>query len=259
MKTSKVYVVLAVVGPIICCLAASKMELEPSEHRPLLGQPNAALKDIEPLAFSFVSSTSWPEPNEAGLLLKKLRPKALSRLTEAGIEIRPELDEAIGHGSPVLKVQLDLLKLEDSAQYVFRVQTSLARMIYLRKDSSWAVKADVWMTKALMEAAPAEQTPDKIAEGVLDQIQAFIGSYQIANPKGVQPSDANAAGAASLEKRGAESPAARDMYVGSKNSKVFHRRECGWAERISPKNLVGYGSRTEATKAGKRPCRQCKP
>jgi len=48
-------------------------------------------------------------------------------------------------------------------------------------------------------------------------------------------------------------------YVASKKSKVFHRPDCKWAKRISPKNLIGFRSREEAVRSGRRPCRSCRP
>ena len=48
-------------------------------------------------------------------------------------------------------------------------------------------------------------------------------------------------------------------YVASKNSKVFHRPDCKWAKKISSKNLIGFRSREEAVKSGRRPCRSCEP
>jgi micrococcal nuclease len=48
-------------------------------------------------------------------------------------------------------------------------------------------------------------------------------------------------------------------YVASKNSKVFHRPDCKWAKKISPKNLIGFESREEAIRSGRRPCRSCGP
>ena len=60
-------------------------------------------------------------------------------------------------------------------------------------------------------------------------------------------------------KPGARSAVAKYKYVASKNSKIFHKPECSWAKRIKPENLVGYNSRDEAMKAGKRPCKLCKP
>ena len=48
-------------------------------------------------------------------------------------------------------------------------------------------------------------------------------------------------------------------YVASRKSEVFHRPDCKWAKRISPKNLIGFNSRAEVIKTGRRPCKACKP
>jgi len=48
-------------------------------------------------------------------------------------------------------------------------------------------------------------------------------------------------------------------YVASSKSKVFHRPVCKWAKKITPKNLVGFKSREEAIKSGRRPCMSCRP
>jgi len=57
------------------------------------------------------------------------------------------------------------------------------------------------------------------------------------------------------------SPAAvlSEGYVASKNSAVFHKAGCKSAAKISEKNLVKYGTRDEAIKAGKHPCQECNP
>ena len=48
-------------------------------------------------------------------------------------------------------------------------------------------------------------------------------------------------------------------YVASRNSKVFHHPDCGYVKRILPKNLIGFNSREEAIKSGRRPCKKCRP
>jgi phosphatidylserine/phosphatidylglycerophosphate/cardiolipin synthase-like enzyme len=48
-------------------------------------------------------------------------------------------------------------------------------------------------------------------------------------------------------------------FVTSRNSDVFHRANCRSAEKISPKNLIGYATREEALRAGKKPCEECRP
>ncbi len=48
-------------------------------------------------------------------------------------------------------------------------------------------------------------------------------------------------------------------YVASKKSKVFHHPDCKWAKKISSKNLMGFNTREEAIKSGRRPCKSCRP
>jgi micrococcal nuclease len=48
-------------------------------------------------------------------------------------------------------------------------------------------------------------------------------------------------------------------FVAGSNGKTFHRSDCAWAKGIDPSALVNYKTREEATAAGKKPCRICKP
>ena len=48
-------------------------------------------------------------------------------------------------------------------------------------------------------------------------------------------------------------------FVGSKNSKIFHKSTCSHAKRISPDNIVGFKSAKEAISKGRTPCKSCKP
>lgn len=48
-------------------------------------------------------------------------------------------------------------------------------------------------------------------------------------------------------------------HVGSKSSKVFHKKGCKWTRSISQENIVIYKSREEAIDKGKRPCKACNP
>ncbi len=57
----------------------------------------------------------------------------------------------------------------------------------------------------------------------------------------------------------ARSDAAEYVYVASVNSEVFHYPNCRWAKKISLRNLVGFKSREDALKSGRRPCKVCKP
>ncbi|MFH1882537.1 MAG: TIM barrel protein [Planctomycetota bacterium] len=116
-----------------------------------------------------------------------------------------------------------------------------------------------------------KQDPLAVAKAGLAKMKAAVnkalgGSYSLAaKPLGKQSSDAGASETDSLTatekqtKPAAKSAVAGYGYVASKNSKVFHKPGCRWATRIKPENLVGYSSKDEVIKAGKRPCKQCKP
>ena len=54
-------------------------------------------------------------------------------------------------------------------------------------------------------------------------------------------------------------PVASGDFVASKKSKVFHRPDCKYVDKISDANLVHYETREEAVKSGKRPCTVCEP
>jgi hypothetical protein len=165
-----------------------------------------------------------------------------------------------------------VLNIKDSNQVVFHVETSLARLAYLSRESRMNFKTDVWQSESTMRAVSAESMAAAVNDAVLEQVEAFIHAYLAANPLHKRPSDANDSGEAAKESaqpsaspRGGqvepvtESTPAEYKYVASKNSKVFHRPDCIWVEKIKPENLVYYGSRDEAINAGKRPCERCKP
>jgi len=116
-----------------------------------------------------------------------------------------------------------------------------------------------------------KQDPLTVAKAGLAKMKVAVKkalgvSYNLAaNPPGKQSSDAGASGTDSLTatekqtKPAAKSAVAEYKYVASKNSNIFHKPECSWAKRIKPENLVGYNSKEEVIKAGKRPCKWCKP
>ncbi len=49
------------------------------------------------------------------------------------------------------------------------------------------------------------------------------------------------------------------VLVGSKNSTVFHHRDCRHAAKIKPENMVTFASAEAARQAGRQPCSVCKP
>lgn len=52
---------------------------------------------------------------------------------------------------------------------------------------------------------------------------------------------------------------AESVYMGNKNSKVFHRISCGSAKQMKEKNKVAFDSREQAINSGYSPCQICNP
>jgi len=61
------------------------------------------------------------------------------------------------------------------------------------------------------------------------------------------------------QSRPEQTKAEEHLFIGSKNSKIFHLPGCRWVESISEQNTEKYNSRQEAVDLGKRPCKTCKP
>jgi len=288
-QTKKYYPVMAFVIGILCFYVPAKwnpsalgqIESPPQHDKPfLIGRTNPYLAGIDKLHVAILPSVA--EPNKDGLVWTELEAKAISKFREAGIKLTPAIADSILY-IPELRIDIDLLKLEDSRQYVFRVEALLSRAVYLAKkgeitsptEPELILKPDVWKKESPMQVVSVENMPAMVTGVVLRQVEYFIEAYLAANPPGVRSADVKAS-PAPLEKVGTggtvsqitpEEPsklpgkqlAAQYRYIASKNSKVFHRPQCRWAEKISPENLVSYNSRDEAINAGKRPCKQCKP
>ena len=258
MKARKYFILLAVVAGILYSSVWGEERLiEEGYGGVLIGRPHPALADIE--HFMVVIEPPDAEPNKDGLVWKELEAKIINKLNEAGIKIMPGIAGNILNIDE-LRVYIDMLKLTDSQQYVFCIQTSLARMVNLPQHR-FHIKADVWKTEPAMQAVSVQTMPDAVTNVVLEQVEAFIYAYLAANPSSKRPSDANDISIVlkAQVKPVAKSTAAKYEYVASKNSKVFHKPDCSSARRIKPENLTGYNSRAEAIKAGKRPCKRCKP
>jgi hypothetical protein len=282
MKTKKHYTILALAAVILCVSALGEVKLPlPEDNRPvLIGRPNPELTGIEQLYVVIVRLHS--RPDEDGLLLKKLEQSVRHKLKDANItvaeddvdKINPDLAKVLkkrlnsvrnlkfrSANIPELRVDIEMLKLKGSQQYVFRIQTSVARAVCLSREYRPLFKANVWKTGSPMQAISVKNMPAVVTDAVLEQVDAFIAAYCAANPPGARPSATNdiTVKPEKLTKPDAKRAVAEYKYVASKNSKVFHKPDCRWVKRIKPANLVGYNSRGEAIEAGKRPCKMCKP
>jgi hypothetical protein len=169
--------------------------------------------------------------------------------------------------SPVLEIRINTIKIKDLQQSVFYIQTSLKTKVQLTGKPGRHIKAVVWETEPVMKAIKTQDAASLITNEVLEQVQAFICAYQAANspdkPELLNTRTINDQqnNITSLQtKRSlAQDQQIQTQLIASKNSKVFHKADCQWVNKIKPENLVIYNSMEQAVNNDKRPCKQCEP
>jgi len=269
MKRTKRYLVLCVLIGILSAWAMARTELRlPEEIQPwLIGRPHSELSQIDSLHVTIVFSGA--KTNKQDPLWKDLAAKVENKLQNAGIEISKTIGAGPEFRIPQLRIHIEILKLEDSQQYIFLVRTSLSRKTYLELTNQGTpdvqlkliLRTEVWKKASPMQVATSQDTLAKITEKVLQQTDTFAMAWTAANTQGKQASNTNDITTTRKEptRPTVEVAPTEHKYVASKNSNIFHKAECSSAKRIAAKNLVYYKSRDEAINAGKRPCKICKP
>jgi hypothetical protein len=264
MKTGKNILSLAIVAGIlsICAPTGAGMRLSTDEpDKPfLIGRPYLELTGIKEVHFDI--AVYRVAAGKDNLTWDELKSSVKDKLIKAGIKMASSQTNSEQHiGCPQLRADVEVLRLEDASACVLRIQTSLARTVYLTKDSSWLIKADVWKTKPVMLPSSTGDMQSVVTDSVLYQVEAFINAYRIADSQPARSADANDIKAAArvLSETPSELLAIEARFVASKNSRIFHKPDCRWAKNISPKNLISYNSRDEAIGDGKKPCSTCKP
>lgn len=263
MKANRFCAVLIAAAGVLCVSALGRMEPPSLGDQPfLIGRPHPALIGIDGLRAVLLRSGA--DPSADGLDWRQFKADVTGRLNQANIKLIAGTTDTI-LSIPELRVYVNLLRLGDSRQYVFRIQTTVARPVCLKEQQDLVFKADLWTLRPAFEAVSAENMAARITDVVLEQVEAFVRAYRVANPPGGHPTDfkMGETGSAAVSQGQTEtdtrSPTAGHSYIASKSSDIFHKSECRWAKNISPENLITYRSKEQAVKAGKRPCKWCKP
>jgi hypothetical protein len=232
--------------------------LEPPDGR-LLIAGNKALAGIERLCV-VVAATETPEAKRL-VDTAALRTTIVSRLRDAGIA-HVECKTGL---TPRLIVQIEATHVPDCGRHVYRVQASVNRVVTFSNHRDLHVLAAVWQPRPTIQVAVDERVVEAIGAAVIVQVDAFLGAYDAA--RRLQPrAESTPAVPPSARTGGQDGPedAVRPSlvqfrFVASRNSSVFHRPDCRWAQNIAEKNLVGFETRDEALRAGKRGCKSCRP
>lgn len=263
MKTKAYYLILAIAVGFFNAPVPGQVEQPLPGDKPLLiNQPHPALAGIDKL---HVVVLRYGDSSEKDMpVWKQIEKNVKEKLRRAGIELdTPTADNILTISE--LRIYVSTLGLEDSQQCIFHIRTALARAVCLKDKQNPVFKADIWQATPVMQAVSAENMPAKVTDVVLEQVEGFINVYKATNPPGKQLSDVSINETGSLtvpdkqDEKDANSSTTEYKYVASNSSNVFHKPECRWAGNISQKNLVGYKSKDEAIKAGKRPCKTCNP
>ena len=207
--------------------------------------------------------------NDGTKLWEELRFKVIQKLKESD----RRFEDIIYRGGrapsidiPELRIAVELLKLNNSRQFVYRIQTSLSLSLYIDRNPKVAIKTDVWTIAETMEPASIQVSEEAITDTVLGQAGIFAFAYKAANPQIKENDQGNSnenqkekIADKTIAKEEAKTASNTYKYVSSKSSKVFHLPQCKSASRILPENMVGYATKDEAVNANKRPCKSCNP
>jgi hypothetical protein len=268
MKLKRCFFLIAAVAGILCsfALAAAESPQSDTQGMDLFGHTDVALAGMQEVNV-FIEYPD-KDPNVGNLQWKQIQDQIKSELKTTGLKIASEHYQevkATAWDIPELIISLEIFRLDDSQRCLLHIQTFLSRKVYPAKEHRWAVKADVWKSKPVMQLVLLRTLSFNVPSLLLGQISEFNAAYMQANPAGAPAPEAKDAAINSLKeskehtRTAVEPPAVGYEYVSPKNSKIFHKSTCGSARRITSENLVGYSSREEAIEAGKIPCKRCKP
>ena len=255
MKIRKCYFILLVIAGILWAFSLCIAATDHGDNLSLTAKPNPTLTNIKEISVSIVHPAV--EPNTYNLSFQELQAKVQNKLKQAGIEVASSTPPPYS----ALGIQIEILRLGNSQEYAFHIQTSLERQVLLSPQGNLHISANVWKTEPVMRMSSAEDMPAAITSIVTEQVEAFIAAYAAANSKRSEPAKADntKAGTTKAEKPVITKTAGQSKYVASKNGKVFHTADCSSGNRILPENLVTYNSTEDAERDGKRPCKICKP
>ncbi len=161
-----------------------------------------------------------------------------------------------------LIVRIELLKVPDANLFAVRVEPVMARQMLLATGSDQVFIIPIPLGGHGIRFVSEKDLPGVIENAASQHIDQFLRNYQAT--KSWQAKKATQAKAADTKPNPStatltQTQKAKYAYIASKSSKVFHKPGCRWTNNIKPENLVGYNSKEEVIKAGKRPCKVCKP
>lgn len=184
-----------------------------------------------------------------------------------------------GAGDLRNRVQSNLIaRLRSRLDYEVRVAPTRYRETTAPVDAAFATMIEAHATLATLIAADADITPgrsggssaasldvyyDRLIERTADVMEtrleaaALLAADLIGGAWAVTGRPSLGHDLESATDGGGE--ATPTPYLGSRNSTIFHRSDCSHARRIKPSNRTSFPTAAAAAKAGRSPCKTCKP
>ncbi len=235
-------------------------DMLPREDQDVLIAADRVLADVEQLCVVVAAHDTKQLEQLTDML--KLKARVEGKLREAGI--KPVAGKT--GLEPKLVAHIEGIAVPECDKYVFRIQTSLNRLVTFSNRRDLQIQAEVWQVRPVMKVVDRAEAAEAIAADVLVQAEAFVGACKAARSLRKLAEDDARQSPSGLGPLHQTQPSVQNLqavsgyrFVASRSSSVFHRPDCRWAQNIAADNLVGYASREEAVQAGKRPCKSCKP
>lgn len=190
---------------------------------------------------------------DVGLDPEDIRKSITTQLEDAGIKVvRPQIWSTLP-GRCRLRASIKVYKPPHLDVLIYDLKVEFVQAVALARLPEMKVDATTWDRTWF-----AHGTEKRLAEYVPHNLKVmtamFIRDHRMANSREDETFDSK-----EVEENPQALAVSGEGFIASKTSDVFHKSDCRWAQNISADNIVKYESKDKAIKAGKRPCKWCKP
>ncbi len=187
---------------------------------------------------------------------KNLKTQHEQKLKEADLNVSSDRNITNLKSGVKLVVDVELSKVPDVNLFAVRVETVMGRQMLLATGDDQIFIMSIPLSTHHIKFVSEDELSDSIEKSISRHIDQFIRNYHAT--KSLREKKDSQTGHVTAEVNRPDQ-VAKDVYIASKNSSVFHKSDCRWAQNISEDNRVTYSSREEAISSGKRPCKSCNP
>lgn len=243
MKNKSSLFVLFVFG---CILSSSFLPVRAENGNQLLKDIDSCRVTVSPEG---VELAGYPD------LWLRLEEDIARKLSDAGLQAGSFRQQfGVGQaGVSRYEVEVSGFDAVNPERTIFLVKTSVTSDVVIDGEKGKTLRIDCWIRGSTTQAQEPNKMPVVISNLAFAQAGKFIAALKSAGNPSVTP-DANEPARSSSDDNQQDY-----NFVASRHSKIFHKPDCMWAERIKEENLVKYKTRRQAVDDGKRPCKRCEP